>query len=81
MLVRTASGRFEGSTEEDVVEMMKELEEKIKALRKYIGDDNGNTQFERLSNKTREEAAFVDDEVRRQYEWRKQKNRQRGGWM
>lgn len=72
-LVRSRSGRFEGSTDEEVAEMAKSFEAKIEGLRRYIADESQDAQIERLLVEAREKAALVDDETRRKYEEAKQK--------
>lgn len=69
--VRTRTGRFEGITDEQVVEFEKHVEDRIEELRRCVADESEEAWSDRILGEARAKAALVDGEIRRQYEEKK----------
>lgn len=70
-LVRTKSGRFQGMSDEQVVESEEYFRERIDELVKFMADENEEAHIERLVQEARVKAALVDEDIRTRYEERK----------
>lgn len=70
-LVRTKSGRFQGISDEQVVEFEGWFGERIDDLVKFIADESEEAHSARLVKEARVKAALVDEDVRARYEQRK----------
>lgn len=70
-MVRAKSGRFEGITDDQVVEWGKGYEKRIEDLQHYLADKSEEARTERMLSEAQKEAALVSDEIRKIYEDKK----------
>lgn len=70
-MIRSKSGRFEGSTEEEVAETERYFTREIEELQRNLADRNAEERSERMLSEAQQNAALVSDDVRRLYEEKK----------